>query len=224
MSKELSEEDWATIANIPLFSGLSGDELTKLVEFAPVRRYKARTVLMEKGDEANALYIILDGHVRIFAQGDEDKEITLNELDAGQYFGELALITDEPRCASAITTTDARLLVVSKPLFTEFLAATPDAALRMIHHLANKVRELTRDIERLALQDVYGRLVDILNDRAEISGGRSITGPVTQQELANLIGASREMISRIFKDLKCGGYISLEGKRVVLNRELPARW
>jgi len=224
MSKQLSEKDLETLAETTLFCGLGGDELQKLVMFAPVRRYKARTVIMEKGDAANALYVILDGRVRIFAQGDEDKEITLNELGEGQYFGELALITDKPRCASAITTADARLLAVSKPQFMEFLATTPDAAPRMIQHLADKVRELTQDVERLALQDVYGRLVDTLNQRAELVGGRLITGTITQQELANLVGASREMISRIFKELKAGDYISLEGKRIVLERELPARW
>ena len=94
----------------------------------------------------------------------------------------------------------------------------------MIQHLAEKVRELTQDVERLALQDVYGRLVGILKERAGEADGRLITGPITQQELANLVGASREMISKIFKDLKSGDYISLEGKRIVLQRELPARW
>ena len=224
MPKQLSESDLDTLAETALFRGLDADELRKLVMFAPVRRYKARTVIMEKGDAANALYVILEGRIRIFAQGDDEKELTLNELDVGQYFGELALITDKPRCASAITTTNARLLVVSKPQFTAFLATTPDAAPRMIHHLADKVRELTQDVERLALQDVYGRLVGILKERAEEADGRLITSPITQQELANLVGASREMISRIFKELKEGNYISLEGKRVVLKRELPARW
>jgi CRP/FNR family cyclic AMP-dependent transcriptional regulator len=168
--------------------------------------------------------VILDGTIRIYAQGEEDKEVTLNELGVGQYFGELALITDKPRCASAISTSDARLLAVSKPQFTEFLATTPDAAPRMIHYLAEKVQELTQDVERLALQDVYGRLVSILKERAEEADGRLATGPITQQELANLVGASREMISRIFKELKAGDYISFEGKRIVLKRELPSRW
>lgn len=224
MSKQLNEQDLETLCGTALFTGLTITEIEELVAFASVRRYKARTVIMEKGDSANAVYIILDGHVRIFAQGDEDKEVTLNELGAGQYFGELALITDEPRCASAVTTCDTRLLMVPKPQFKEFLATTPDAALRMIHCLAGKVRELTRDVERLALQDVYGRVVSILSERAVESEGRRVTGPLTQQELANLVGASREMISRIFKDLKKGDYIALDGKRIVLKRELPARW
>jgi len=224
MSKQIEKKDLEILAGTTLFSGLSTEELEKLVAFSPVRRYKARTVIMEKGDAASALYVILDGRIRIFAQGDDDKEITLNELTVGEYLGELALITDKPRCASAITTTGTRLLVISKPQFAEFLATTPDAAPRMIHHLAEKVRELTQDVERLALQDVYGRLVSILRERAEATDGRLITSPITQQELANLVGASREMISRIFKELKSGNYISLEGKRVVLQRDLPARW
>lgn len=168
--------------------------------------------------------MILDDRVRIFAQGDEDKEITLNELGMGRYFGELARITDKPRSASAITTSDARLLAISKPQFTEFLATTPDVAARRIHYLAEKVQELTQDVERLALQDVYGRLVSILKERARESDGQLSTGPITQQEPANLVGASREMIGRIFKELKAGGYITLECKRIFLRRELPRRW
>ena len=224
VSKQFSEKDLETLAATSLFAGLTPDEFESLVAFAPVRRHKSRTVIMEKGDAANALYVILEGRVRIFAQGEEDKEVTLNELGIGEYFGELALITDKPRCASAITTAETRLMAVPKRNFTEFLATRPDAALRMIHALAEKVRELTQDVERLALQDVYGRLVGLLNERAEERSGRRVTGPITQQELANLIGASREMISRIFKELKAGDYISLDGKRIVLERDLPARW
>ena len=112
MSQQLSEKDLETLAGTSLFSGLNAEEFNSLLMFAPVRRYKARAVIMEKGDAANALYIILDGHIRIFAQGEEDKEVTLNELGAGQYFGELALITDEPRCASAVTTSVSPLLSI----------------------------------------------------------------------------------------------------------------
>lgn len=209
---------------MPLFSGLTPAQLDKLTSFAPVRSYRARTVLMEKGDEASAMYVLLGGRVRIFAVGDDGKELTLNELGPGQYFGELALISDTTRCASAITLAASRLLTIPKAEFVEFLASNPDAALRMIHHLADKVRQLTQDVERLALRDVYGRLVDALCERAETVDGRLITEAITQQELAHLIGSSREMVSRIFKELKAGGYIALEGKRVVLLRDLPARW
>jgi CRP/FNR family cyclic AMP-dependent transcriptional regulator len=220
----LDAQDLELLAEVPLFNGLTAAELTRLLAFAPVRSYRTRTVLMEKGDEANALYVVLDGRVRIFSEGDEGKEITLNELGRGQYFGELALISDTTRCASAITLTATRLLALSKAEFTAFLARDPGAALRMIQQLADKVRDLTRDVERLALRDVYGRLIDALVERARTINGRRITDPITQQELAHLIGASREMVSRIFKELRSGGYISLEGKRIVLLRDLPQRW
>jgi CRP/FNR family cyclic AMP-dependent transcriptional regulator len=221
---KLEKQDLATLSNTLLFSGLTPDALERLVQFAPERRYKARTLIMEKGDEANTLYVILEGRVRIFSPGDENKEITLNELSVGEYFGELALITDKPRCASAITTTPVRLLAISKSQFNEFLASEPDAAPRMIQYLAEKVREVTQDVERLALEDVYGRLVDVLQGRAEDEGGQRITPPLTQQELANLVGASREMINRILKDLKAGDYIAQDGKRLIINRDLPSRW
>ncbi len=224
MGSHLDKADLAVLSSMPLFSGLSTKELEQLLAHAPARRYKARTVLIENGDSGNAFYAVLEGRVRVYAEGDDDKEVTLNELDAGQYFGELALIRDTTRCASAATITDSRLLVLSKPDFVAFLSSSPEVALRMIHELAERVGSLTRDVQRFALRDVYGRLVDALNQRAKDENGRRVTDPITQQELANLVGSSREMINRIFKELKAGDYITLDGRRVILKKKLPDRW
>jgi len=224
MSSTLTQTDLHAVAQVPLLEGLTAEEMEALIGRALVRRYSPRTVLMEKGDAASTLYVILQGRVRIYARGDDDKEVTLNELGEGEYFGELALLDDTTRSASAMTLADTRLLAISKPAFSHFIATTPDAVLRIIHDLTQKVRSLTLDVERLALRDVYGRLVDVLNQRAQEEDGRLVTDAITQKELAQLIGASREMVSRIFKDLKAGDYISLDGKRVVLHKKLPDRW
>jgi CRP/FNR family cyclic AMP-dependent transcriptional regulator len=224
MPKDVNPDDLTLLSRVLLFSGLTEDELLNLLSHAAIRRYRRRTLLMEKGDSADVVYVILQGMVRIYAQGEDDKEITLNELSAGQYFGELALIDAAPRSASAVVLEDARLLVLPRAEFMTFLSACPDAALRVIHDLVGQVRSLTRDVERLALRDVYGRLVDVLGERARDEDGRLITDAITQQELANLIGASREMVSRILKDLRCGGYISLDGKRIELHQRLPEHW
>lgn len=224
MSTQVLSEHLTLVRGIPLFESLAEEELENLMTRAPVRRYRSRTMLMEKGDEAHALYVVISGHVRIFADDGNDKEITLNELVPGEYFGELALLEDEPRCASAVTTVDSQLLMISKADFQHFLVSTPNAAFGMIRDLSRKVRALSRDVERLALRDVYGRLSDVLNERAKEEQGRLITDALTQRDLASLVGSSRETISRIFKELKSGGYIALDGKRIVLNRRLPERW
>lgn len=209
---------------VPLLAGLSAEELRLLEQHAAVRRYRKQTVVMEKGDEANALYIILSGEVKVFASDSNGKEITLNQLGPGEYVGELAIIDGAARAASVVTLKDSSFLVVQKAAFQTLLAAQPDVAFRLLVHMVGRVRTLTKEIENLALRDVYGRVADTLTARASMENDRLITDAMTQKDIANLTGASREMVSRIFKDLKAGGYIALEGKRVVILRRLPARW
>lgn len=220
----MDQETLEALSQAPLFAGLVADELSALTRQASLRTYRKDTLLIEKGDEASTLYVILSGSVKVFSADENGKEITLNELGPGDLVGELALIEDSTRTASVITAEACRCVVLRKVSFIEFLHARPEGALRLLSTLAERVRRLTQEVERLALRDVYGRLVDTLNARAVDEGGRLITDALTQRELAALVGASREMVSRIFKDLKAGGYISLEGKRVVILRKLPERW
>jgi CRP/FNR family cyclic AMP-dependent transcriptional regulator len=220
----MDQEALDVLSQVPLFAGLSADELMVLTRQASVRTYRKNTLLMEKGDEASSLYVILAGSVKVFSADDKGKEITLNELGPQDLVGELALIDDSRRTASVMTTETCRCLVLPKSSFLEFVRARPEVALRLLTVLAERVRRLTDEVERLALRDVYGRLVDTLNGRAVDEDGRLITDALTQRDLAALVGASREMVSRIFKDLKAGGYIALEGKRIVILRKLPDRW
>lgn len=212
------------LSQVPLLAELDADALAALVAQASVRSYRASTVIMEKGDEASALYVVLSGRVRVFSADDKGKEYVLNELGPGDYLGELALIDDCTRTASVLTLVPSRFLVIPKASFQAFLTSHPSVAVHLLKALAGRVRKLTEEVERLALCDVYGRLANTLSSRAIEEDGRLITDALTQRDLAALVGASREMISRIFKDLKSGGYISLEGKRVVIHRNLPERW
>lgn len=220
----MNRETLDLLSEVPLLAGLDPEALGDLVGQATVRSYRASTVIMEKGDEASALYVVLSGRVRVFSADDKGKEYVLNELGPGDYLGELALIDDCTRTASVLTLVPSRFLVIPKTSFQAFLISRPSVSLHLIKALAARVRKLTEEVERLALWDVYGRLVDTLAARAVEEDGRLITDVLTQRDLAALVGASREMISRIFKDLKSGGYISLEGKRVVIHRKLPEHW
>jgi CRP/FNR family cyclic AMP-dependent transcriptional regulator len=220
----MNRETLDLLSQVPLLAELDADALAALVAQASVRSYRASTVIMEKGDEASALYVVLSGRVRVFSADDKGKEYVLNELGPGDYLGELALIDDCARTASVLTLVPSRFLVIPKASFQAFLTSHPSVAVHLLKALAARVRKLTEEVERLALCDVYGRLANTLSSRAVEEDGRLITGALTQRDLAALVGASREMISRIFKDLKSGGYISLEGKRVVIHRSLPERW
>jgi CRP/FNR family cyclic AMP-dependent transcriptional regulator len=144
--------------------------------------------------------------------------------EPGSHFGELALLRDTPRTASVMTIEDSKFLVIAKQDFLSCLAAYPQIALDIIGYLVDQVGSLTERVSALALNDVYGRLAATLRDLAREEGGKLITQPVTQQELAQMIGASREMVSRIFKELKAGDYIRVADRRIVLNKKLPARW
>lgn len=213
------------LEKVALFSGLGQDALGALERHGVTKRYRRNTVIVEKGDESNNLYVLLSGKVRVYLADDAGKEIVLETADEpGAHFGELALLLDRPRTASVATLEDSRFMVISRSSFFDCLEANPQIAVGIMRYLADKVEQLTERVGSLALDDVYGRLAKALAELAREEDGRLITPRVTQQELAQMIGATREMVSRIFKELKAGDYIALEDKRVVINKKLPARW
>jgi CRP/FNR family cyclic AMP-dependent transcriptional regulator len=213
------------LSQVTLFSSLSPEELQILEGHAKPKRYRKNTVIMEKGDESSALYVLSSGKVRVYVADQDGKEVVLSVCDEpGSHFGELALLRDTTRTASVMTLEDSQFLIISKVDFLQCLADHPRIALDIIGALVDQVTTLTDRVSALALNDVYGRLAATLKDLAREEDGRLITPALTQQELAQMIGASREMVSRIFKELRAGDYIQLEDKRIVLNKKLPTRW
>lgn len=213
------------LSQVALFASLPPGELQKLESRTKQKRYRKNTVIIEKGDESSTLYVLVSGKVRAYVSDEQGKEVVLNVCDEpGTVFGELALLRDTPRTASVMTLEDSQFLLLSKVDFQQCLRDNPQIALDIIADLIDRVSVLTDRVSALALNDVYGRLAATLQNMASQEDGRRITQAVTQQELAQMIGASREMVSRIFKELKAGDYIQLEGKRIVLNKKLPARW
>ena len=209
---------------IPLFQGLDPEEIETLEAHAHPRTYRKHTIILERGDESSSLYFIEKGKVKVFVADDEGKEVVLNTLGPGDYFGELALLGEIPRTASVISLEDTRCRILGRHDFLDLVRERPQIALNLIHHLVAQVDSLTDKVSTLALRDVYGRVVATLMEQAREEDGRLITPPLTQQEIAARVGASREMISRIFRELRQGGYIALDKKRVVIQRKLPARW
>ena len=209
---------------VPIFANLDAAALEELHQHTKRKHYQKRTVIIEKGDESSTLYVLVSGRAKVYIADDAGKEVVLRELEPGDHFGELALLGGSPRSASVMSLTDCEVLVLTGVVFKEFLAAHPEVALQLIGHLARQVVDLTDTASDMALLTVYGRIAKLLVQNAVEEDGRLITAPLTQQGMADRVGCSREMVSRILGDLKTGGYISTEGKRFVLERKLPERW
>lgn len=188
------------------------------------RHYRKNTIIINKGEEANTLYVILSGALRVFLDDEQGNELTIRLLGPGDVFGELALLSGAPRVANVISTEDCDLSIISRTHFMDCLTRNPDIAFRIILSLVQRVQEMTEDISTLALLDVYGRLKSTLEKLAKDRDGRRITDRITHQELANMVGSSREMVSRILRDLKAGGFISTRDKQIIIERNLPSGW
>ncbi len=198
--------------------------LREIASTGGVKRYPAHTVLINEGDVADTLFIILSGRVKVYAGNESGKEVSLNQHGPGEYVGELPL-DGGVRSASVITLEPTTCALVTGANLREFIATHPDFALHLIRNLILRLRTLTDSVKSLALDDVYGRVVGLLQKLAVAEGAhRAVPQRLTQQEIADRVGASREMVSRIFKELSLGGYLSVQGGRIVLLKNPPAAW
>lgn len=213
------------LKNVPIFSGLSDNELATIEQHAISRSYPKNSIIINEGDQTDSLYVVLTGKVKVYLSDESGKEVILNIQGPGQYFGELALVDDAERSASVITMEKSTFLVITKAEFKDVLAKHPNIAFNLIRDLTNTVRSLTDNVKSLALLDVYGRVAKTLLGLATDQGGRLvIEDKLTQQDIANRVGASREMVARILKDLAIGGYISYEKRNIIINERLPAHY
>ena len=206
-------------------SDLFGEQhIDALAALGVVRSYPKNTVLFQEGDKSDQLYVLLAGKLKVFLADDDGKEIVVDVLSAKQYFGEMAL-DGESRSASVMTVEASKLAVIQREDLKRFLAENSAAAFALIITLIRRARNLTRTIGNLALLDVYGRVARLLIDNASDESGKLIViEKMTQQEIAQRIGSSREMVSRILSDLKEGGYLSIESGRIVIKQNLPKHW
>jgi CRP/FNR family cyclic AMP-dependent transcriptional regulator len=189
-----------------------------------VRGYPPGTVLINEGDEGDSLYIVLAGRLKVYASNAAGKEVVIDFHGPGEYVGEMSL-DGAPRSASVVAVEHSTCAVVSRVLFREFVVAHPDFALHLIGKLIERTRLATENIKSLALSDVYGRLVRLLTTLAVDQGGRRfVPEKLTQQDIAERIGSSRDMVSRLMKDLAAGGYLAVEDHTITLLRKLPPAW
>lgn len=203
----------------------AGDEFVRvLAAHGSPHHYPKNAVIITEGDISNSLYVIVSGRLKVFMSDPEGREVVLDMLGPGQYVGEMAF-DDLPRSASVMTVEPCELSVLSGAQFREFVIANPDATTHFIRAVIRRARMANEKIRGLALMDVYGRVARLLVDQAvEKDGKRVVEDYHSQHDIAGIVGCSREMISRIFKDLVSGGYVSIEGRRIVLQKPLPSRW
>jgi CRP/FNR family transcriptional regulator, cyclic AMP receptor protein len=221
----VQQEVLAGLKKIPFLSKLSDEILTALAEKAKAVKYPKQATILMEGDETSSLHIILSGKVRVFGSDDKSKEVTLLLQEAGSYFGEIALLTEEPRSASVSTLEPTVCAVISKNDFIIWLKGHPDVAIDLLSVLSEKIRHLTEKVKLMALSNVYERTVKVLQSLAVEEGNvRVIPNRPTQQDLAEMTGASREMINKIMKELTKGNYISIEEKTMIIHKKLPASW
>lgn len=210
------------LEHVAIFSGLSQDDLELLEHHMVTRSFQKNTIIINEGDEASSFFIIIKGAVKVFLSNEEGKEIIINAQGAGDHFGELALLDDAPRSASVITTEKSTIGVIAKEDFHKVLANNTDLSLNLIRELTRRVRLLSDNVRSLALMDVYGRVAKLLLGMAQEEDGIMVINKrPTQQDIANHIGASREMVARILKDLTTGNYITIDGRRLIINEKLP---
>ncbi|MCF6257346.1 MAG: Crp/Fnr family transcriptional regulator [Gammaproteobacteria bacterium] len=213
------------LRNIALFSGLSETEMAAVSSLAVTRSFPKNTLVICEGDVSDSLYVVLSGKVKVFLSDEEGKEVTLNMQGAGEYFGELAILDEAPRSASVMTVEDTKLAVLSKAAFEKCMEQHATIALVVMRGLACRLRELTENVRSLALMDVYGRVARLLLEMSEEENGKNVIRQrLTQRDIASMVGASREMVSRILRDLSIGGYITIENKIITLNERLPPAW
>jgi CRP/FNR family cyclic AMP-dependent transcriptional regulator len=203
---------------------LKEDQLRALSAEGVVKSFPKNAVIVSEGDETDSLYIVISGRVKVFVSDEDGKEVVLGMQGPGDYFGEMVL-DGGPRSASVMTLEPSRFAVIPKSKFRDFLHTYPAFSIHLIEKLIRRTRALTENVKSLALMDVYGRVARLLLDLSVDEGGRLVvTEKLTQQDIASRVGASREMISRILKDLTAGGYISVNKKRITIHKTPPRHW
>ncbi|HEX4678607.1 MAG TPA: Crp/Fnr family transcriptional regulator [Gaiellaceae bacterium] len=204
------------LATIPLFSGLQREELQKFAELTRERSYPRGSVILFQDDPGDSLFVLRVGRVKVVLIGEDGREVILGVLEPGAHFGELALIDDQPRSAHVIAMEDAQLLILRREDFRRRVEANPTVAWALLTELSRRLRRADNKIGGLVLLDVPGRIARLLLDLADEAGSPTIEKPLTHQTIAQMIGASRETVSRAMKEFQDAGLITVERRRIGL--------
>ena len=203
---------------------LKDETLRSIAASGVIRTFPRNTVLINEGDVGDALYVLLSGRVKVYSSNEAGREFIIDFHGPGEYVGEMSL-DGAPRSASVMTVEPTTCAVVNRAQFRDFVLAHPDFAMHLIERLIHRVRVTTGNLKSLALSDVYGRLVRLLNALArDVDGKLVVPEKLTQQDIADRVGASRDMIGKLMKDLIAGGYLAVEERTITIVKKLPTGW
>jgi CRP/FNR family cyclic AMP-dependent transcriptional regulator len=205
------------LRNVPLFSVLPESQLALLTGLVGRKSFARGATVISAGDLTDSLYVIMSGRLKVTVSDDQGREVIFAILDPSEFFGEMGLLDDSPRSASVVALEPCELLFLSKRDFKNCLQDNFDLAMTMMRGLVRRLREADRKISSLALMDVYGRVARLLLEMSEtIDGRKVVTKKLAKQDIAKMIGASREMVSRVMRDLQSGGYIEVRGNSIYI--------
>jgi CRP/FNR family cyclic AMP-dependent transcriptional regulator len=212
----------ALLRNVPLLSVLSEDELALLARVVIRKSYARGSQILGAGDPTDSLYILISGRIKVFMSDLDGKEVILAILGPNEFVGEMGLIDNSPRSANVVALEPCEVVCISKPDFKRCLADNFDMAMTVMRGLVKRLRDADNQIGSLALMDVFGRVARLLLETAEVVDGEKVViRKLSKQDIARMIGASREMVSRVMKHLQEAGYIELRADTIVIRDNIP---
>ena len=204
-----------------MFSCLDDEAIRYFEKVAVRKRFSKNTVLLSKGDESDSLYIIVSGKVKVTVHDEQGKEVVLAVFGRGEYFGEMAAIDGRPRSATIVSKEATEVLVIRRDDFGKMLSSNPDMMFDLLKVLLERFRQADEKIESLAFMTVYNRVATLLMQLAKPKGQKWVVQQTLKhQEIAEMVGASRETVTRVLNELLDAGYISIETKYITINKNL----
>lgn len=218
----MSSVSTTLLRNVPLLSLLSDDDLALLARVVSRKSYARGNLILAAGESTDSAYILISGRVKVFMSDVDGKEVILAILAPNEFFGEMGLIDNSPRSANVVALEPCELVCISKPDFKRCMADNFDMTMTVMRGLAKRLREADNQIGSLALMDVFGRVARLLLETSEVIGGEKVvTTKLSKQDIARMIGASREMVSRVMKHLQAAGYIEVRADTIVIRDNNP---
>jgi len=211
---------------VELFQHLDDEQLSKLAAHSREVQFRKNAILMTEGDAGESMYVIQSGLVKVFVSDEDGKELVLYEQGAGAVIGDIALLDDEPRSASVSTLDKTTALMIGKSSFIQCLKESPEMGLGIIRSLTQRLRHATEGSRSLALDNVYRRLADKLQELSvgDLESRLHMEKKYSHQELGNMIGASREMVGKVMAELVKGEYIQIQDGVIEIVKKLPRNW